>query len=60
MYNVIHDTVYLLAVLNCVFISWSQDGFTALMEASKNGHPDIVTLLLGSEGIDVNVGNKVD
>ena len=31
-----------------------KDGATALYIASQNGHPEVVTLLLAKEGVDVN------
>ena len=36
-----------------------QDGRTALSMASENGHLDVVKLLLGSEGINVNQARNV-
>ena len=32
----------------------TDDGSTALIIASQNGHADVVSLLLGKEGVDVN------
>ena len=36
-----------------------QDGWTALMLASSNGHLDVVNRLLDCKQIDVNVQDKV-
>ena len=36
-----------------------QDGWTALLEASRNGHSDVVNRLLECKQIDVNLQAKV-
>lgn len=40
-------------------MSFGQNGNTALMVAVKEGHADVVKLLLVQDSIDVNIENNV-
>ena len=44
--------------MKAVINSKDDTGETALIRASTDGHTEIVKMLLGVEGIDVNIQNK--
>jgi len=44
--------------MNC-FVLVYQDGFTALMYASRKGHTEIVRMLLENPRLDIGLSDKV-
>ena len=45
-----------LCTIICLFF---QDGYTALMLASRDGHSEVAKLLLADPRVDVNLQDKV-